>query len=248
MSSPWLVDWGRRGQPEVMLVAVPQALGGPSTFRAWPPLLPPAIELHVASFPGRERRIGEPPATRLEALADGVFQAVAADARAPVALFGHSQGALIAFEVARRLEAAGLPLVHLVASGCWAPQNCGPHPGLPPPDADDDAVLASLVAVGGVPAELMGDASMVEVMVRLWRADARVTTGYRYHAGFPPLRAPISAFGGADDPLFPPAGLDAWAVHTTGPFAVRTFPGGHFYLEPHREATVAAVVAALAPV
>jgi surfactin synthase thioesterase subunit len=240
----WLVGWTSKPGAEVTIVAVPHSLGGPSAFRRWLPLLPPTVDLRVANFPGRERRVMEAPATRLEVLAEEVARAAVSIAT-PVAIFGHSQGALVAFEAARRVESAGVPLVHVFASGCWAPHKNRPHPGLPAPDADDPEVLASLVAVGGVPPELTGDESMMEMLVRLWRADAMITRRYQFHAGFPPLSAPLTAFGGADDRLFPPDGLDAWARHTNGPFRVRTFPGGHFYLDTERAALIDEILGAL---
>jgi len=242
----WLAGWEPRPEASVTLVVVPHALGGPSAFRSWLPLLPAWADLRVASFPGRERRIGEEPVTRLEVLAEGLVQAVAEEVDTPVALFGHSQGALVAFEAARRIEAAGLPLVQFVASGCWAPHLHRPHPALPDPDAGREVLLNSLVAVGGVPAQLVGDESMVDVMIRLWRADVAVTRGYRYHAAFPPLRAPLAAFGGTGDALFPPEGLLGWEAHTAGGFSTRMFPGDHFYFDGERAAVVAALAELLA--
>jgi surfactin synthase thioesterase subunit len=242
---PWLVELHVEPEARLDLVVVPHALAGPAAFRSWARLVPPDIALVAACLPGRERRISEPPATRLEVIADEVFAAVAGRLRRPVVLFGHSLGALIAFEVARRLEAVDAPVLLLAASGCGPPHQDHPLPGAVGPDAPDDELLASLASLGGTP-NLAREPQLVASLLDACRADMRVTAGYRYHDAFPPLRCGISAMIGTDDELFDAASVEAWRRHTLGTFTFRPFPGGHFFLDACGVAVVEAILEDLA--
>ena len=239
----WLVRLGGPPAPERTLVVVPHTVGSPSAFRRWASVLPPTVELIAVNMPGHERRVGEAPLTRLEPIADAIAEVVAARPGPPVAVLGHSQGAIIAFEVVRRLEAVGFDVEAFVASGCWAPHLAFKLAGGPGPDAPDDEVLASLKRLGGLP-EAVGGSDLVELVIPVWRADAAVSRAYRFHAAFPPLACPVAAYHAEDDALVARAAVEEWAQHTRGRFTFRSFPGDHFYLFDERYLT--SVVAAVA--
>jgi surfactin synthase thioesterase subunit len=151
----------------------------------------------------------------------------------PFAFFGHSMGAVIAFELARELRRRSHPLPSiLIASGARAPQFRRHH--VPPPAPSRDAFLEELRRLDGIPAELLSDPSLLRAILPALEADAGLYRNYIYTEDHP-LPVPLRAYGGADDPNIRREHLEGWGEQTTESFAVRVFPGGHFYLTSARE-------------
>jgi surfactin synthase thioesterase subunit/glycosyltransferase involved in cell wall biosynthesis len=185
-------------------------------------------------LPGRESRIAEAPFEKMAALVAALADAIDRFLEQPFAFFGHSMGAVVAFELARELRrrGRGLPRV-LIASAARAPQFRRNH--VPPPAPPDEQLLRELK----IPAEL------APAVLPALRADATLYRNYVYceNAPFP---FPIRAYGGADDPNIRQEHLDGWKEQTTDSFASRRFPGGHFYLQEYPEEFRAALEADLA--
>jgi medium-chain acyl-[acyl-carrier-protein] hydrolase len=182
-------------------------------------------------LPGRENRIRETPFERLGPLVEALADAVDPYLSLPFALFGHSNGALIGFELARTLRARGRPgPAHFFASGRRAPD-------LPPdrlihhfPEAE---FLAELQELGGLPAELLAHRELLSLLVPTLRADVAINETYAFTEQAP-LECALTAYGGLADPKVRREQLEAWARHTSGPFVLRMFPGGHFFLQDDR--------------
>ena len=175
-------------------------------------------------LPGRESRLAEAPFERMGPLVEALAKAIEPYTAQPFAFFGHSMGAVVAFELARALRRRGLPLPRiLVASAARAPQFRRNH--VAPPPASDSELLESL----GIAREL------APAVLPALRAD---TTLYRHYvyAEDVPLPCPIRAYGGDADPNIAPHHLEAWREQTAASFAVRLFSGGHFYLRESAEA------------
>ncbi|MDI5965003.1 thioesterase II family protein [Streptantibioticus silvisoli] len=225
------------------LVCLPHAGGTAGYFRDWADLLPPDVELWAVQYPGRENRIAEPFVDRMAPLADHVARELAPFPDPPLVLFGHSMGAVLAHEVARRLTAAAGPRAvhHLVVSGCAAPHLVRPLAGQEGahllPDDDLVAVLRRLDPDGTA---LLEDPDMRSVLLPAVRNDYELIQSYR-GSPHPPLRAGITAFAGRQDDAVDDDALDAWAQATRGRFDRRSFPGGHFYLSHHRDEVVSAL-------
>lgn len=224
----------RAGAPAaVRLLALPYAGGDAAIFLPWAERLPREIELCPAQLPGRGRRALEPAFAALPPLVGALADALADEPgpAPPLAIFGHSMGALVGFELARELRRRGGPAPrHLLVAGRPAPQlppRYGPLSHLP-----DAELLARLHERYGyaLPAAGAQLAELLDVMRPTVRADLRVSEGYA-HADEPPLPCPITAFGGLADPTLAREELEAWRHQTAGPFAVRMLPGGHFFLE-----------------
>jgi medium-chain acyl-[acyl-carrier-protein] hydrolase len=147
----------------------------------------------------------------------------------PFVFFGHSMGAVIAFELGRRLRDDGKPLPRaLYVSGARAPQFRLHHQ--PPPEPSEEAFLEELRRLGGMPQEILENRELMRVALPSLRADARLYRNYVYKPG-ELFDFPIFAYGGSDDPNVRPEHLDAWREQTTGHFRRREFPGGHFFIQ-----------------
>jgi medium-chain acyl-[acyl-carrier-protein] hydrolase len=214
------------------LFCLPHAGGGASAFRGWADALPADVEVCPVQLPGRENRLAEPAFDRLEPLVQALADVADPWLDLPFAIFGHSNGALIGFELARLLRARGRPgPLHLFASGRRAPDlpaDRGLTHQLP-----EEEFLSTLQELGGLPPALLEHRELLELLVPALRADTAIHETYVF-AEEAPLACPITAYGGLSDPRVAREQLEAWGRHTSGGFVARIFPGGHFYLQDDR--------------
>jgi surfactin synthase thioesterase subunit len=225
----WIRRYHQSPEPKIRLACLPHAGGSASYFFSTSAALAPGIETLAVQYPGRQDRRKEPLVDRLDVLADRVAAALLPWGRdVPLALFGHSMGALLAFEVTRRLERAGITPVTLFASGRRAP---GTHRFETVHRGDDNAIIAEMRELSGTDTTLLGDADFMRVMLPAVRADYKAIETYRPSREV--VAAPIVALVGDTDPKATATETAAWSDHTTGGFELRTFAGGHFYLNRH---------------
>lgn len=223
----------------VRLICLPHAGAGASSFTRWPALFGPSVD----ALPGREELTGQAPFRRARAVVDALVPEVGALARdRPWALYGHSMGALLAVELARALDAAGLPPRHLFVSGRRAPHR--PASRAPIHRLDDEAFLAALASTGGAGGAAGAGGALRAYLLRTVRADLELAEEHADRPG-PLLTCPITAFHGTDDPIVERAEVDAWADRTEGPFALHAFPGDHLFHQRHRAALAALITDAL---
>jgi medium-chain acyl-[acyl-carrier-protein] hydrolase len=239
--------WIQRPRPlpgaRVRLFCLPHAGGGASMFRPWQGELPDFVEVCPVQLPGRENRMREQPFSQWRPLVEELAVAAEPFLDVPYAVFGHSTGAMLGFELARALREAGRPQpIHLFASARNAPHLPLERP--PTHALPEDELIDDLRRMGGVPDEVLGHGELMALLLPLLRADLSVNETYRYPGG-EPIDAPITAFGGTDDPRVAPEALDAWREHARGVFASRLFAGDHFYLHANRPALLAEIGSAL---
>jgi surfactin synthase thioesterase subunit/phosphopantetheinyl transferase len=208
-------------------------------------MMPPAVELRAVQLPGREGRLRERPFDCMGPLVDALAGVIRPHLDRPFAFFGHSMGALVAFELARRLGRDGLAgPSHLIVSGRRPPQAPQTAPTLHdlPPEEFKDA----LRRLGGTPREVLEHADLMQVLTPMLRADFAVVETYRFEQG-PALECPVTVLGGLEDIGAPPDALPGWGEHTRGPFRVRMLPGGHFFLHAGEALVLEALAEELAP-
>ncbi|MGD9647813.1 MAG: thioesterase II family protein [Pirellulales bacterium] len=226
-----------RPDARLRLVCLPYAGGSAAAFRGWPAELPSHVELWGVQLPGRASRRDEPPLTRMESLVEVLAaELVAAHSAAlgskPFALCGHSMGALVAFELARRLrDRYELPVAGLLVAGRGAPHVPDPGPALA--CGSEPALVAELRRLGGAPAAVLDDPQRRARLLRLIRADFAVCETYAF-APAAALDCPIGVFGGVEDHDWPLPTLEAWQQHTSGECRVHVLPGGHFFIDTAR--------------
>ncbi|GAB1338675.1 alpha/beta fold hydrolase [Streptomyces sp. E-15] len=240
--------WIRRYHPApdaaVRLVTLPHAGGAATWYRPFSAALSPAIEVLAVQYPGRQDRRREEVITDIHRLADGVTEALLpyTDDR-PFAVFGHSMGATVGFEVVRRLEARGRAPLRFFASGRPAPSLDRDHLVH---RLDDAGVLAELRTLSGTDPLLFEDEELLRLMLPVIRGDYRAVETYR---GEPDatVGCPVTVLTGDGDPRVSVGGAAAWSRHAPAGAGLHVFPGGHFFLADHREAIAALVRDALLP-
>jgi medium-chain acyl-[acyl-carrier-protein] hydrolase len=225
----WIVRSKRVAVPRARLFCFPHAGGSASSFNSWTEHLPQDVEVCAVQLPGRGARILEPPANSIAQVIARLMADAVSDRQVPIALFGHSLGAIIGFEFARRLRSAGMRAVHLFVSGRAAPQLRDPEP--PISHLETPAFVDAVIKrYQGIPAEILNDAEMMSLWLPALRADIAMNESYRYAADSL-LDCPVSSFGGSEDASATPDELAAWRHVSSGPFRLRIFPGNHFYMQ-----------------
>ncbi|MEU2061640.1 alpha/beta fold hydrolase [Streptomyces sp. NPDC013455] len=238
-------DWLLSGAPRTAaceLYCFPHGGGTAAEYRRWARDLRTA-RVHAVQLPGRGPRLHEPVPGSMRELVEAFVAHVPLPTDRFV-FFGHSLGALFAYEVTRALAAAGRPLPdRLVVSGFRAPHL--PHPATGIHRLPDDELLDTVARLhGGLPDEVLASAELRETAAAALRADYRVLETYAWQAG-DPLPVPLTVFGGEDDRIAADE-LEAWSEHTSAGATVRLFPGGHFYLRERPAPVQRALAAALA--
>ena len=237
----WVADDGAADDSGTgrQLFCFPHAGGGPSFFRPWCAVLAPEIAVRRVVLPGRESRLGEPSFRHITELVGPLCAALEPFLDQPYALFGHSMGAVVAYEVARRLSGpsrAGPTC--LIVSGRRAPGLASNRPrvsGLP-----DEEFLAEVGRLNGIPAEVLNEPELLDMLLPTLRADYELAETYQPLPG-DRLDCPVVAYMSPADPEVDYAGVLGWREVTTGEFAVRVFRGDHFYLKGGRPDVLNAV-------
>ena len=238
----WLDLGGTVPFARVALLCLPYAGGSAAVFRRWWPLLPADVLPVGVELPGRGRRFGEPLTSSADEVVGGVQAALTLLGDLPLAVFGHSMGARLGFELVRRLVDER-PVAAFIASGCPAPQLPSRVPAishLPEPDFLPAAWRWGLAGEG-----LRRYADLAALFAPVLRADLRLVETIRHRPG-PPVPVRTVVVGGDADPLVNRAELTGWAELVTPPPEVHELPGGHLYLVEQQAAVLALICAALA--
>ena len=230
----WITRFRAVPRAPVQLVCFPHAGGSAGFYFPMAAPLAPQAEVLAVQYPGRQNRRFEPCVDDIGELADAVVAALGQWQDRPLALFGHSMGAVVAFETARRLA---LPPVRLFVSGRRAPSA---YRAESVHLRDDDGIVAELRALSGTDAGILGDEEFLRMILPAIRADYRAIETYR-SAPDAVLDLPVTALTGDSDPRVSVDEARAWSAHTTGAFDLAVFPGGHFFLADHQRDVLALI-------
>ncbi|GAA1918382.1 thioesterase II family protein [Streptantibioticus ferralitis] len=226
-------------QRRVRLFCLPYAGGSARSYLPWSRPLADVAEVVPLELPGRGERIRELPCDRLPALLDDLLPRVVSRADGPFALFGHSLGAAIGYELCHRLrERHGLQPLRLYVSAHRAPHL--PLRERRITHLSDDEFTNHLRELGGTPAEVFDSPELMRLLLPVLRADFALSESFGHPVG-DPLDCPITAFGGTHDPDVNVAELSAWQQHTNDRCPVRMFDGDHFFITAAQAALIEAV-------
>ncbi|MFF3500488.1 thioesterase II family protein [Streptomyces sp. NPDC003247] len=235
------------GSEAFTLVLLHHAGGSAASFAPFARWLPADWNLWSVDLPGRLMATGERACRTSAEAAAYLVPELRSLLPGPYAVFGHSMGALVAFETARELSAQGL-------TPRWVGLSGAPAPGHRPDRAQRhlwprDRLIAFMRGLGGTPEQVFEMPDLLELMVEVLRHDLSIVDTYEVHAG-PPLQAPLTVLTGEDDPVAGPRTAAPWGERTTARTTARSWPGGHFYLFDHAQEVCAAVrdeIAAVSP-
>ena len=242
--SSWLALRRPNLPTRVRLFCFPYAGGSEATFRTWQQNLPDSVEVVPIQLPGRGTRMKEPALARLAPMVQALSQSLRPEMEMPFAFFGHSMGGLIAFELTRQLRRDGGPLpVHLFISAKSCPKEVD---DLDTDEISDEDLIDTLRSYEGTPREVLENAELMRLLLPVIRSDMALCHTYVCDPE-PPLRCPITAFGGLRDRKSGRKCLEGWQNYTTGRFTLRMFPAGHFFLRSWEKPILDAIFRELAP-
>ncbi len=233
----WTYTFHQAPEAALQLLCFAYAGGSTRLYHPWGPALAPQIEVTVVNLPGRERRLGEPPIAAMDTLIPQLAAGVLPVLNRPFACFGHSLGALIAYELACYLRDHGHPQPrHLFVSGRPAPDYISPLSPLHP--LPDDAFVAEVQRrYGGIPPQVVQERELLQMLLPALRADLQLAETYQ-HRPRPGLDCPVSALTGAADPLASERQMAGWSACTARGFEQRLIPGDHFFVQNHAASVI----------
>ncbi|MFF1560542.1 thioesterase II family protein [Streptomyces sp. NPDC058279] len=228
----WVRRYHASDESPIQLVCLPHAGGSASFYFPMSQSLAPAVDVLSVQYKGRQDRRDEPGITDIGAFADALTAQLIPWLDRPLAFFGHSMGAVLAFEVTRRLERDhGTSPVRIFASGRRSPSSYR-HETVHL--RDDDGIVREMRELSGTDARILGNEEILRMVLPAIRSDYTAIENYRA-APEDVVRAPITVLTGDADPKTSREEADAWESHTTGGFDIHRFPGGHFFLANHQE-------------
>ncbi len=233
---------GAQGTPRRRLFCIPFAGGGVAAFRGWAKGLPADIEVLAVQLPGRESRLREPAFDSIPDIVAALQPVIRAASDLPYAVFGHSMGALLTFELTLALEqgpGAGPELIFV--SGRRAPDEPDPH--APVHALPEEAFLDELqLRYGAIPEAVRQEPELLALLLPTLRADIAAIERYTPSSARK-IRCPVHVFGGTEDRHPTPAQLSGWQRVAEREVRVRTFAGNHFYLAAQQAALLADIAA-----
>lgn len=247
MQSPnkWLAPPRKLDNPKFNLFTLPYAGGGASIYYGWTqPLADQSIQLYPIQLPGRENRLGEAPISDYRVLVNQITDGIQDELNTPYALFGHSMGAALAYELTCELAQRDLPLPkHLFVSGRNAPHVPWPLENMD--NLSDDAFIQKISKLfGNISEAVLKEPELLEIITPILRADFNILDGYQ-HLEKPQLACPITVFNGTDDEWTDLESTQSWNRYTQAKFSYQSMEGSHFFINTKTQAVIDIIARAM---
>ncbi|MGZ4105935.1 MAG: thioesterase II family protein [Tumebacillaceae bacterium] len=230
-TSRWFLNTSPNPTAKLRLFCLPFGGGGASIYFNWSRQLPSDVEVIAIQPPGRENRIGEVPFRNTSQLVEELATEMLPLLDKPYVLFGHSMGALLAYELTCEFRRRGHKLPeHLYASSHTAPQISRQSRSHQLPD---DEFWEHVIQLNGTPKEVLANDELRELVLPTLKADFEMCETHEF-VPEAPLECPITVYAGLQESKYQEH-FRAWSERTSGGFRMRMFPGDHFYLNTARD-------------
>jgi medium-chain acyl-[acyl-carrier-protein] hydrolase len=231
IGAQWFTDFGKPSPGLTHMLCLAGAGAFATEFYQWPQALRGHADVAAVLLPGRERRIREPGIRVMSDLVDALVASIRPWLGQPLALFGHSFGALVMFELARRLhrEEAGGNLRHLFVSGQLAPRI---RQQVPSSSSTDQELIAYIRSFNGAPEDVLANRAFMQSYFPGMRADLALYESYQFLPG-ELVDCPVTAYFGTNDDSVSAEDVRTWQEVATGPLASVGIPGGHLFMRTH---------------
>jgi acyl transferase domain-containing protein/surfactin synthase thioesterase subunit len=204
-----------------------------SIFKNWSDELPPHIEVLPIQLPGRQQRLKEKPFTEFVTLIQVLGDFIHPYLDKPFAFYGHSMGALIAFELAYVVKQKyNINPQYLFLGGAQPPSDVSFLNRIE--NLSQNQTLNYLLDISEIPEAIYNDKSLVEEFMEIFKADLQLLQSY-CHKEQEPLDCPIYIFGGVDDASISEKQLSLWYRYTQNTFKLQMLPGKHMFLNTSRK-------------
>ncbi|WPY01820.1 Thioesterase (plasmid) [Candidatus Trichorickettsia mobilis] len=224
----WFIPFKQEKNAYVRLFCFHYGGGSATTYREWTKGLIEHVELVAIQLPGREHRFSEPLLYNISHVVDKLCENFSSYIGKPFVFFGHSIGALIAFEFVRTLRRKGMPQPkHLIISGAKAPQVALKR--APIYNLTDSKLIEEIRKYNGIPISILEDEELMAIFLPIIRADFFISETYKYTSE-EPLTFPITSLGGLGDDTFDFEDLLKWKEQTSSSFEYNLLPGDHFFI------------------
>ena len=242
--SPWFTTYNQPIKNQARIFAFPYSCAGASSFHQWAGHFSQyGIDFIGVQLPGRENRRGDKPLSNLPDLIDSLLSAITPYTDQPFVFFGHSLGALVAFELSRALQKKGIALPdHLFASAFRPPSLANPNKALH--QLEREAFIDGIRAYGNTPEAVLSNTVLMDLFLPMLRADFALNETYCYQEETP-LSCPITVFKGSEDNFANPQNMGCWQQETQAKYEEIEYKGHHFFLDEHRQSISQRLVDAL---
>ncbi|MAD41415.1 MAG: hypothetical protein CL623_03385, partial [Arcobacter sp.] len=226
-NTPWISCYEARENAKIRLICIPHGGGGPHTYKEWAEKLADFIEVYALCFPGRGSRREEDAICNMPELRDQISNVIAQISDKPYVMFGHSVGALVAYEVAKEIEKQGImPPLRLILSAHKTPQHSKETE--PMYTLSDEDLMNKILELGLLPEDVLENKELLDFILPPLRADFELSETYEYEKSNA-LNIPITATFGKTDPLLNEQDIQKWKKYTNSEYKIKEYDGDHFY-------------------
>lgn len=224
----WFIPFKQDKNSHIKLFCFHYGGGSASAYREWAKDLIDNVDLIAIQLPGRESRFGEPLLNNVSLVVSELYKHFDSSIGKPFVFFGHSIGALIAFEFTRLLRKYGVPQPkHLIVSGTKAPQVPLKRPLIH--NLPNQKLTEEIRKYNGIPNDILENQELMSIFLPIIRSDFSISETYQYTKE-EPLKCPITAIGGLNDNSFNSEDLIEWKEQTNSSFEYHFLPGDHFFI------------------
>lgn len=225
---------------KMKLFCIPYAGGSASVYTSWKKAFLPDIELIPIELAGKGSRFNQPLYENIEQAVSDILSILQSKLdSSPYALFGHSMGALLVFEVLHALKEQNAPMPITTFFSGKNPPHIAPTTNRH--KLEGKAFWEEVRSMGGTPAELMTSTELMDIFTPILKRDFKLVETYAPNLNRELITTPVTVLYGTKDDTVSVDRMTEWSRHTIEDIRFATFDGGHFFIQEHEQAVISLV-------